>query len=139
MAMTKHIVVTFLILMFVASGLPPYCPEDSSRDSRIDLKDVILHVRGVTQSAEDTERFSTSVRKAISTLDIVSGGKTGIVRADGTKSESNSHISDSTYLISSCDFLPFSVPYSGVSEQPSVFKSYSISPASPPPRKSSMC
>ena len=134
MTMTKRIAVTFLIMMLVCSGLPPYSPEDRSRDSRIDLRDVILQVRDLTQSAEDPDRFSTSVRGAISTLDIVSGGKTGLVRSDGTEAESNSHISDFTYLIASCDFLQFPILYSGVSERPSPFKSHSVSPDSPPPR-----
>lgn len=120
--------------MIAFSGLPLFSPEDASRDSRIDLKDVILQVKDFSRSAELPEIFSASVEKVINTFNIVAGLETGIQQTGKTKSTSGADFLNLTYLISSYDFLPPPIKTSKASELSVNLVSISIKPDSPPPR-----
>lgn len=91
----RSIIHTILVLTVVAGGFPVFHPEDADRNSEIDLKDAITHVRSVTHSAERPEKFGTSVKKAISTFHAVAELK---VQIEPLKKTELSFSTDSFYI-----------------------------------------
>ena len=131
----KHLLSSILIITVLASGLPFFSPQDANRDTRINLEDAILHVKGFARTAEEPGTFRSHVEKAVSTLHVVSGLKAVIKQTGDTKSTTTLPALDFPYLISSNDLLLPLNNFSQFPEKPFFYSSISITPTSPPPRK----
>ena len=133
MQATRHILSVILVAAILISGLPMLSPEDANRDSRVDLEDVILQVRELARTVEEPGSFTASMEKTLSTLRLMAGFKTAI-RTDTTKSSVNSFSLNLPYLISA--YIPShqSGNYHAIHEKIISYRSYIITPSSPPPQ-----
>ena len=134
MQTARHILSTILIFAVLVSGLPSFIPEDANRDSRVDLKDAVLHVQDFAQTADNPAAFMANFEKAVSALQALAGLKTVIKRADNAKSMTTQFCPESPCLIS---FFNLSLPQHNSSkllEKLICYQSISISPNFPPPR-----
>lgn len=81
---TRHLR-PFLIIFLAAALLTPrtpfFAPEDVNRDARVDLRDAVLGVRVLNESAQEAESFKTSLSKTISALRVLSGFK-NVIKSD---------------------------------------------------------
>lgn len=139
MQTAKNILSITLVFAMLASGLPLFTPEDANRDSRIDIKDAILSVRGLAQTADNPATFTANFENAVSSLEVLAGLKTIISSAGDAKSTPASPSLVPPYLISSFDFSFIPVAYSKTAVQFFYYQSILSSPASPPPQDSSIC
>ena len=133
MQATKHILSLFLVAAILISGLPLISPEDANQDNRVDLADVILQVRELAGTAEEPGSFTVSMEKTLSTLRLLAGFKT-VIKADTTKSSVNSFSLNLPYIISA--YIPShqSGNYHAIHEKIISYRSYIITPSSPPPQ-----
>ncbi|RZB30250.1 MAG: hypothetical protein SRB1_02530 [Desulfobacteraceae bacterium Eth-SRB1] len=139
MQTVRHILSAILIFAVLVSGLPSFIPEDANRDSRVDLKDAVLHIQDFARTADNPETFAANFENAVSALQALAGLKTVIKPADNAKSVTASPTLDSPYLISSFDFLFAQATYSKPAGQSFYYQSILFSPDSPPPQASSIC
>ncbi len=134
MQIAKHILSAILILAILSSGLPIFSPEDANRDTRVNLEDLILHVRDFARTAEKPATFTASVEKVLSTLYVVAGLKMVIKQADEVKSTNTLTCLDLSYLVFFTDFSILSINWSQITEKSFNYESIILMPSSPPPR-----
>ena len=132
---TKHLLSSILIITVLASGLPLFNFQDANQDTRINLEDAILHVKGFARTVDRPETFRTQIERAVSTLYVVSGLKAVIKQAGDTKSRTALPALDFPYLIPSNDLLLPLNNFSELTEKTLFYYSISVTPNSPPPRK----
>ena len=70
-----------LIMALIMASLPAYHPADSNQDRRVDLKDTIIRLKELAQSADDHGTFAVQLKKAMAALAMVSG-TTSMVHTD---------------------------------------------------------
>jgi len=130
----KNIFAFFLILSLLASGLPVFHPQDANRDQRISLEDAILLVRGLADSAENPELFTSSVRSAIRALRTAAGLKTVIQPDDDAVAGSTVFALDLPWLTGiEIGVTPDRETYN-IPEETFYYHSLSIAPSPPPPQ-----
>lgn len=139
MQTVKHILSAILILSILATGLPVFSPEDANRDTRVDLKDAVLHVQNFAQTANNLEAFVINLENAVFVLQALAGLKTIIKPADNAKSATAPQGLVPLYLISSFDFSFSPAVCSKTAVQLFCYQSILFSPDSPPPQASSIC
>jgi len=131
---TKHAISVMLIVGILTSGLPIFSAEDANRNTRVNLEDLILHVKEFAQSADNPESFAPNIKKIISALHVVAGLKTIIIPEPDARSLNTLPCLNLPYLLSSN--IPLTPPhtYSQVIEKPISFQSILSSPDTPPPQ-----
>jgi hypothetical protein len=122
-----------LTITVLLSGFPAISPDDISRDSNVDLQDVILGVRNVAESAEISAPFKTNVERALSVLNVVAGLKT-VIKSNKEKSSSTFSFQNFPCLISSFPTFNSFDNFIQIDELSFDYKSLNISPEYPPPR-----
>ncbi len=65
----------------ILSAVPVYHSEDASRDNRVDLRDVIMLIQGVSAENHPSSR-PASLRDLMSSIQVVAGMKTVIQASD---------------------------------------------------------
>ena len=139
MQIVRHILSTILILSILATGLSIFSPEDANRDTRMDLKDAVLHVQNFAGTADNPSAFVINLENAVSVLQALAGLKTIIKPADNAKSATAPQGFVPLYLISSFDFSFSPAVCSKTAVQFFCYQSILFSPDSPPPQSSSIC
>ena len=138
MTLIKYIISIFLVLVISMSGIPCFMVEDASRDSIIDLKDVILQVQDFSGSAENSDSFVFNYEKMLNTLSSVAGIKTVV----NPNNENSSSKHQSKFVINAdkiTNSFALHLPLLLISreEHPDnsvIFESRYLDPSSPPPR-----
>jgi hypothetical protein len=130
----KHILSFTLITALLFSGLPMFQGEDASRDSSVDLKDVILLVKVFEGTAENRTDFRESIQNMVSALQVTAGMKTVIKSSDESRTGSSFAGLDLTFL-KSVSALATEVGNSFyLNERAICFESVTTTPSSPPPK-----
>lgn len=135
----RYILSITLVFAILASGLPIFSSEDANQDTRVDLKDAILHVQDFAGTADNPSAFVVNLDNAVSALQALAGLKTVIKPADNVKSATAPQGLVSLYLISSFDFSFSPAVCSKTVVQLFCYQSILFSPDSPPPQASSIC
>ena len=134
MRTTQHLVSLFLIVTFLASSFPIFCPEDANRDEGIDLRDAILHLRSLEQSTENPATFKSGFEKTLSTFRMLAGMKTVIKQANTPKSGHLPLLLDSPFLTASSE-VPIPLEFGQKIVEPILlYQSIFICPPYPPPQ-----
>ena len=120
-----------LILIFLSAGLPVFSPEDVNRDGEVCLKDAVLSIISLAQTAEKPAKFTSDIKNTLSALQIAAGLKTVIKKKADDKEVS---ASNTVYLISSYHFQNFSDLFAFVHETEASYISDIPLPNYPPPR-----
>ena len=139
MQTVRHILSITLVFAILASGLPIFSPEDANRDSRLDLKDAVLHVQDFARTADNPSAFMANFENAVSALQALAGLKTVIKPADNAKSTNTILSPDISYLTSSYNLSTTLNSYFQLTEESFYYQSITSTPASPPPQDSSIC
>ena len=124
------------MLAIMSTGLLMHQSADINRDGSVDLKDAIVNVREVVQSADDPSIFfSSSVENAIIALQVTAGLKTVIKQSRNSNSTDRITALDLRYLASPmpCNYT-FDVGVRISENEYNPFKSIENSPVKPPPR-----
>ena len=129
----KHILSLSLVAVILFSGFPVFSPEDTNRDNRVDLADVILNVKVLVQTAEQQGSFTQGVENAILSLQVLAGLNIFIKSKKNTKHNINTLTPDYTCLISSKIIPPKSLSGWQLSDRPLIFESTLHLPDKPPP------
>lgn len=135
MRTARHILSTLLVFGLLASGLPLTLPEDANHDKRVDLEDAILSIRDLVQSAEEPGSFAFEVETVFTVLNHVAGLKRSIRPVNEEKSKSASLTSSGFYLIPSVDKPARAENSFPIAEKCSLYESFSLEPATPPPKR----
>ena len=130
----KYLFCIVLISALLTSGLPVFSPEDADRDHRVDLKDAILHLQQLTDSAVNQETFKSNLQNAFETFYALAGLKTVIKQDNNAKSGTTLFVLDSPYLISSSQLFIPKDRGTAIHDRAFRHNSISIAPASPPPK-----
>ena len=133
MKSTQKTICIFLIGIMLSSGFPLYNTEDASRDNQVDLKDLILVVKKVAKTADNTAGFKSKVRNAVSTFNTAAGLKTIIKPAREKGYNNNFHI-DFPFLISSNSTHISECKTVKLEEKANIIISITFSPEPPPPK-----
>lgn len=134
MKAARHLVTAVLIIVLLSSGIPLFTPEDTNRNSIIDLGDAILSVRDFVRSAENPETFTSHIERTLTTLHIAAGMKT-VIKAAGSEKSLNTVLSlNFPSLISSNAFFINPGFTSEIPEYTFQYESIACSTESPPPR-----
>ena len=130
----KHILSFTLVTALLFSGLPLFQGEDASRDSSVDLKDVILLVKNFSGTAENPAGFQESLKNMVSALQVTAGMKTVIKNSDEANIGSSFAGLDFTFIKSvSVSATAVETAYYLTEIQIS-YHSLTTPPASPPPK-----
>lgn len=133
----KQVIVGFLTVAIIASGLPCFSPEDASRDGQVDLRDAILLVKNFAASATEPDTFSSSLQQMHNAISVVAGLKK-VVSMDNDQQSSDSQsitiYPDLSYLLAAFDFTFTPIAGTQTFEQTFAYQSLELPPASPPPR-----
>jgi hypothetical protein len=130
----QKIISCTLITALLFSGLPLFQGEDASRDSRVDLKDVILLVKTFSGTAENPAGFQESLKNMVSALQVTAGMKTVIKNSDESNTGNSFAGLDLTFL-KSVSALATEIGNSFyLNERPICFESVTTTPSSPPPK-----
>lgn len=129
---TSKPILILLVMTILASGLPIFMQADVSRDSRIDLEDVIIWIKGFVQTAEKPANFQNNVYRLISSFEVVAGLK-HIIQPDIPKLVHHSAL-DFPFIISVFQFPWFNLYGPYLIELKKTYRSHVIIPDTPPPR-----
>ena len=135
----RHILTIVLVFAILTAGLPLFSPEDANRDSRLDLKDAVLHVQDFARTADNPAAFAAGFEKAVSALQALAGLKTVIKPADNAKSTNTILSLDISYLTSSYNLSTTLNSYFQPTEKSFYYQSITSTPASRPPQASLIC
>lgn len=130
----KYLFCIFLISALVASGLPVLSPGDADRNTRIDLKDAILHLQHLTDSAVNQNTFKSNLQNAFETFYVLAGLKTVIKQDNSAKSGTTLVVLDSPYLTTSTQLFIPKNRGTAILSHTFRYHSISVAPASPPPK-----
>lgn len=130
---SPKILCLMLATAVLLSGFPAFSPDDISRDSNVDLQDVILGVRNIAENAEISDGFKANVERALSALNVVAGLKT-LIKPNKEKSASTFSFQNFPCLISSFPIFKSFDNFIQIDELSFDYKSLNISPEYPPPR-----
>jgi len=134
MKAARHLVTAVLIIVLLSSGIPLFAPEDTNKNSVIDLGDAILSIRDFVRSADNPETFTSNIERTLTTLHIAAGMKTVIKASRGEKSLNSALSFNLPYLASSCSFFINSGLPAEIPEYTFQYESIVCSTESPPPR-----
>ena len=130
----KNIFVSILILTMLSTGLPLFSTQDADRNSRLDLRDVILNIQELARTIDNPTTFTTNIKKAISTLNAAAGLQTVIKQQRQTASNNGQISLEAPALISSfTDSAPM-LDHIYLTEQKLSYISTLLSPDLPPPK-----
>ena len=139
MRTARHILSAILILALLSSGLPFFTPEDANRDSRVDLRDAIVAVRGLQAFSEIGGRDSTKdltlrsrLEKALEAFKALAGEKSLVSAKDGKALPSS--IGIFLALLPSSISEPLLRPEPLPISHKNNFQSIDIEPLTPPPK-----
>ncbi len=130
----KYLFCALLISALLVSNLPVVPPEDASRDRRIDLKDAILNLQQLTDSAVNQETFKNDLQNAFQTFFVLAGLKT-VIKEDQSKTSGTAFWAVGSPFLTSSNrlFIPEDRG-TAILSNPFRYHSISIAPASPPPK-----
>ncbi len=122
-----------IILFLLLSSLAPYLsPVGEKQGMTVDIKDAIIAVRAVEQTAAHPEFFSIITKKTIEVFQIAAGLKTSIKQPnDGLFQAIFSHL---FYIAIFMIFMIFMIPYGIPMANNNKFESHITIPISPPPK-----
>jgi hypothetical protein len=131
----RHILSLTLVMVLLCSGFPLFDYEDANRDTRVDLEDAILHVRGFSAVADDPESFMPQAERAIATLRVLAGVKANIKPAGDAKSKPSLLSLELLYIPTTLDSTGYSEISSELAELKILYQSISFKPETPPPER----
>ena len=108
--------------------------QDADRNSRVDLRDVVLHVKQFAQTAENTGSFEAEIARVLESMLVAAGLKTVILQHSPVKDASFTSGADTVYLRCDTGFECGSLHIGTVVERSNPLKSIPLAPPSPPPR-----
>ena len=131
----KNILSLILIVTVIASGLPFYSLCDTTRDSTVNLEDLIVNVRNFADTVDNPALFTSKLKKAITSLNIVAGLETELSPHRETQKTTNTPLINPAYILSASAVIKAS-DYNTfqITEKAVIYKSLSILPDTPPPR-----
>jgi len=136
MRVAGHILTILLVFGLLATGLPLKTSEDINRDNRLDLEDAILSIRDLVRTAEEPGSFAFEVETVFAVLNHVAGLKRSIRPVSEEKSKPASLLNSSGFYLVPSVNKPARVENSfPVSEQSSFYESFTLEPATPPPKR----
>lgn len=130
----KNILVVFMILSLMLTGLPVLHTQDADRDGVISLSDAILMVRDLTDSVQTPTQFTTSVKRAIIALHTAAGLNTVIQPDDETTVTGTAITLDYPWLKGTKIALMPDRDSFVISQETFAYCSIILPPAPPPPK-----
>jgi hypothetical protein len=135
MRVAGHILTILLVFGLLASGLPLKSSEDINRDNRMDLEDAILSIRDLVRTSEEPGSFAFEMETVFAVLNHVAGLKRSIRPVNEEKSKPASLNSGGFYLVPSVNKPSLVENSFPIAEQSSFYESFSLEPATPPPKE----
>ena len=130
--MIKRLIIIVLIMTVMLPALPHRPAGDANRDNRIDLGDVIVNIRSLSQSAADPRDFSEEIGKAVTSIRTVAGLDRAF-KADDGQAGTTSGVG-TVYLLSSTDVTPVMTAIQATGENPLAYQSFETPAEHGPPR-----
>ncbi len=127
MKIIRHILIFMLLITLLASGLQRFVPEDSDRNGRIDLSDVVLSVKSF---AKTSQNFKQNFGKMVSAMYVAAGLKT-VIQSNDTPATAGS--ADIVFLLSFFVFTFSLCIFSKVYDKKLLYRTLTIEPPMPVP------
>ncbi|MDA3898395.1 MAG: hypothetical protein PF482_19840 [Desulfobacteraceae bacterium] len=126
----KHhkLLAAFLIVVFLCTGLTCFITEDADKNSRIDLKDAVLHAQKNHYESQSMN-VNGAMEACISTLGVVAG----IKYLSTASSDAEAVFLNLCFLISLTDQNQFLAPSRMVPDASSFYSSFVPDPDTHPP------
>lgn len=134
MKTVRKIISGLVVAAIIAGGLPLFSPEDANRDNSVDLRDAILHMRALAQTADGTGVFPEAMVQTLSSMSALAGLNT-VIKGDNPP---GSHIPppglDSPFLIAVLNGINISTFRSIVFSTNPSYQSVTLVQPTPPPQ-----
>lgn len=127
----RHIAISTLIILLLASGLQRFSSEDATRDGRIDLSDAVLSAKRFVKVSQETDKFKQSFGKMVSALYVAAGLKT-VIQANDKPAKTVS-VSEVFFPASSFVLAFFLCIFSGICDKDIQYRTRNIEPPLPVP------
>ena len=133
MRRSRDTISIILIGILLLSGLPLFQMEDLSRDSRIDLRDVLLSVKNITTTAQENRTIKSELSDIVATISVVAGLRTVIQSSQNDRSKSFSVTVYAPFLINGACQILINDTWTPIDVQFVSFDSFISDISSPPP------
>lgn len=130
--MIKRLIIIVLVLTVMLPALPHRPAGDANRDNRIDLGDVIVNIRSLSQSAADPRDFREELGKTVTSIRTVAG-LDRVFKADDGQARTTSGVG-TVYLLSSTDVTPVMTAAPATGNTPDLYQSLETPAEHGPPR-----
>ena len=134
MRRSRDIISVILVGILLLGGLPLYQMEDLSRDTRIDLKDVLLSVKNITNTAQENRAIQSELSDIVTTISVVAGLRTVIQSSQTEQSKSFSVTVYAPFLINGACQILIDDSWTPIHVQFLSFDSFVSDISSPPPK-----
>ncbi len=125
-------IIFLIIITLISTFFPGFVKEDITKDSYVDLKDAVTHVRNLAETADQSGTMTEQFARTLSTLKIVAGIKTLIMK---TKNDDNTLAGQSGLFILNSKLQRVPLKYISKIENINIaYDSLIIRSPSPPPK-----